>query len=263
MNDPISDNDLQAYADNRLEPARAMQVETWLGLHPEHRARVEEWRTVSAQLHRAYDSILSEPIPQRLIPAANPSSGFAWRRLAAVGWLALGAVSGYWWRGGPQASPDPMAAAHGLPQMASVAHAVYTPEIRHPVEVGADQEAHLVAWLSKRLKAPLHPPNLEIAQFRLVGGRLLPGQAGEVAQFMYENAAQQRLTLYVQPQATESAPTAFHHAHRAGIDTFYWTDRRFGYALSGQLGRNDLLQLATLVYQQLQPPDKADAKPQG
>ena len=35
-----------------------------------------------------------------------------------------------------------------------------------------------------------------------------------------------------------------------GIDVFYWIDGRFGYALSGNTGRADMLKLATLVYRQ-------------
>ena len=86
----------------------------------------------------------------------------------------------------------------------AVAHAVYTPEVRHPVEVHADQEAHLTAWLSKRLGAPLKPPALADAGYQLVGGRLLPGATGSVAQFMYEDASHQRLTLYVQPRSSSA-----------------------------------------------------------
>ena len=34
---------------------------------------------------------------------------------------------------------------------------------------------------------------------------------------------------------------------------FYWIDRRLGYALSGEIGKEDLLRVATAVYQQLNP----------
>ena len=137
--------------------------------------------------------------------------------------------------------------------MAAVAHAVSVSEVRHPVEVGADQEAHLVGWLSKRLGAELKPPQLEATGYRLVGGRLLPGDTGEVAQFMYENAARNRLTLYVRPAAGAAGKTAaagFRYASENGIDVFYWIDHRFGYALSGDTGREQMLALAEAVYRQ-------------
>ena len=55
----------------------------------------------------------------------------------------------------------------------------------HPVEVGADDEQHLVNWLSKRLGVKVRAPKLDDAGMSLVGGRLLPGENGPVAQFMY------------------------------------------------------------------------------
>ncbi len=250
MNPPISEDDLHAYADGQLDPARLMQVESWLAAHPERRAQVEEWRAQAAGLHRAYDRVLDEAIPARLIPAANASSWLDARKLAAVAWLGLGAVAGFFLRGESAPAPGAAQLANSLPRQAAVAHAVFVPEVRHPVEVGADQEAHLVGWLSKRLGAPLKPPQLEEVGYRLVGGRLLPGESGEVAQFMYENTARNRLTLYIRPAAPKQGDTAFRYARENGIDVFYWTDSRFGYALSGNTGREDMLRLATLVFQQ-------------
>ena len=89
--------------------------------------------------------------------------------------------------------------------------------------------------------------------FELVGGRLLPGEAGPVAQFMYQDARGQRLTLYVQREAKEGGETAFRYARENGIGVFYWLDGHFGYALSGQMEKPDLLRIATAVYQQLNP----------
>jgi anti-sigma factor RsiW len=250
MNAPISEDDLHAYADGQLDPARLRQVETWLAGHPETRAQVEEWRAQAVSLHRAYDRVLDEPVPARLIPAANSARWLDAQKLAAVAWLLFGAAIGFFLRGETARDAGADVALSSLPRQAAVAHAVFVPEVRHPVEVGADQEAHLVAWLSKRLGAPLKPPQLEEAGYRLVGGRLLPGDGGGVAQFMYENAARDRLTLYVRPAAPRQGETAFRYARENDVDVFYWTDSRFGYALSGNTGREDMLRLATLVYRQ-------------
>lgn len=250
---PIADTDLHAYADNQLEGARLAQVETWLASHPEHRAQVEAWRAQSAQLRRTYDVLLDQPVPARLLPPANSPRWLDLHRVAVVGWLTLGGVVGFALRGTPEHDVAPVMASHNLPRMAAVAHAVYTPEVRHPVEVGADQEAHLVGWLSKRLGAELRPPKLGSAGYQLIGGRLLPGENGEVAQFMYENAAKKRLTLYVQRAAEKPRDAGFRHAQEGGIDVFYWIDGQFGYALSGTTGRNDMQTLAVMVYQQLTP----------
>jgi anti-sigma factor RsiW len=133
-----------------------------------------------------------------------------------------------------------------------MAHAVYAPEVRHPVEVGSAQEEHLVQWLSKRLGRELKLPALQAQGFELVGGRLLPGEDGARALFMYQNARGERVTLYL-----GSAPAAvpggaeFRYAADGPVPGFYWVDEGFAYALSGALGRKALLQLAQAVYHQL------------
>jgi anti-sigma factor RsiW len=256
MNAPISEEDLHAYADGQLDAARLTQVETWLASHPERRAQVDGWRAQAAQLHRSYDAVLDEPIPARLMPPANQSHWLEARHFAAIAWLMLGSGIGFVLRGESLHERTPGLASTSLPHMAAVAHVVYTPEVRHPVEVAADQEAHLVAWLSKRLGAQLKPPQLSEASYQLVGGRLLPGDQGEVAQFMYENQDKMRLTLYIQPQVASKATAAdasFRYANEKGVDVFYWTEDRFGYALSGKSGREEMLKLATLVYRQIKP----------
>ncbi|TFW16229.1 anti-sigma factor family protein, partial [Duganella callida] len=140
-----------------------------------------------------------------------------------------------------------------LPLRAALAHAVYAPEVRHPVEVGADQQAHLVAWLSRRLGAPLKPPQLGAQGYALEGGRLLPGQSGPVAQFMYRDASGARLTLYVSTEQTHNSETGFRYAREGDVSVFYWIDGRFGYALSGNLDKTALAGLANAVYAQLEP----------
>jgi anti-sigma factor RsiW len=252
MNTPISEDDLHAYADGQLSPERQTQVAAWLAVHPEQRAQVDAWRAQVVVLHREFDAVLDEPVPARLLPPPAEDHWFNARKAAAVAWLMLGGVVGFFLRGEttPESHPLPVATS-SLPRQAAIAHAVFVPEVRHPVEVGADQEAHLVAWLSKRLGSELKPPQLDAVGYKLVGGRLLPGDSKKgVAQFMYENVNRDRLTLYVQPDAPAADGTGFRYAREDGIDVFYWVDGKFGYAISGSTGRDDMLRLATLVYRQ-------------
>lgn len=249
---PISEQELHAYADGRLDAGRRAEVEAWLHEHPQLRQAVAEWRLQGEALHRAFDPVLDEPVPARLTETVRASRRMPPLRLAAaVAWLAVGGVVGYAVRNYLPVAATPSSAS--LPRQAALAHAVFSPEVRHPVEVGAAEETHLVAWLSKRLGAELKPPRLSAQGFELVGGRLLPGEAGPVAQFMYQDARGQRLTLYVQRDAQDSRETAFRYARENGIGVFYWLDGRFGYALSGEMDKPNLLRIATAVYQQLNP----------
>ncbi|MEX3825110.1 anti-sigma factor, partial [Paraburkholderia sp. BR14262] len=125
---------------------------------------------------------------------------------------------------------------------ADIAYAVYSPEQRHPVEVGAADEEHLVAWLSRRLGKPLSVPSLAEYGYTLVGGRLLPGNTGPAAQFMYENDAGERLTLYVASSARDRDPVRL--LRDGNRRTFYWSTERTGYALSGPQTEPKLREIA-------------------
>jgi len=125
--------------------------------------------------------------------------------------------------------------------------------VRHPVEVGAEQEAHLVQWLSKRLGSTLRPPQLSPLGYRLIGGRLLPGDGdGPVAQFMYEDGGGKRLTLYVARERTGRQETAFRYTQEKELSVFYWIDDQLGYALSASLPKQALGKIADAVYAQLE-----------
>ena len=262
---PITEADLQAYVDGRLAEGRRSEVEAWLALRPEEAERIAQLRSQRDALHALYDLVLDEPVPERLTRFAQ--RGARARGLALVaGWIALGAVAGVlagWQLHAWQDRRTPaMSEGASIARSAAVAHATYSPEVRHPVEVGADQEAHLVAWLSKRLGARVRAPTLQAAGLSLMGGRLLPGagnpatgpEPAPVAQFMYQGAGGQRVTLYVRTEARGHSETAFRFAREGGVRVFYWIDRNFGYALSSSdLDRAQLQRVADLVYQQLNP----------
>lgn len=252
----VDEQELHGLSDGRLAATRRIEVEGWLASHPHEAAQVEAWRAQNALLHRAYDPVLFAPLPARLLDAMRRPERFSLLRVAAaVAWLALGGVVGFLVRGEyPASAPEAT-----LPYQAALAHAVFSPEVRHPVEVDASQEAHLAAWLSKRLGGTLKPPHLEAAGYALLGGRLLTGEGGSgngaVAQFMYQDAHGARLTLYVRNDAggNGSGATAFRFSREGNIGVFYWLDGRFGYALSGSAEKTELLRVATIVYRQLNP----------
>ncbi|CAG0989806.1 hypothetical protein BURK2_02318 [Burkholderiales bacterium] len=241
---PPLDAELMAWIDGQLEPARRAEVAAWLQEHPEVAARLHAYRAQKEALHRAFDGVLDEPLPERLrVAAAAPRRG--WRVAAVLAWMSLGFAAGY----AVHEASMPLGAAP-LAQRAALAHAVYVPEVRHPVEVGADQEAHLLQWLSKRVGTPLKAPSFQSRGFELVGGRLLPGPQGPVAQFMYQDASGRRLTLYIGGDREHQA-TAFRYAREGNLSVFYWLDGTLGYALSGELPREELLPLADAAYREL------------
>lgn len=258
----ITLDDVMAYVDGQLDADRRLQVESALREDAHLVNRVAAIRAQRQALHDHYDPVLTEPVPVRLLNVRS-ARGVVWMRMAGIAvWIILGAGTGsaltWQYLGQSQGAPAGMA-VHPDPidlprfvHQAAVAHIAYAPEVRHPVEIYSAQEQQLVSWLSRRLDRPLMVPNLLRAGFRLVGGRLLPGEVNKpAAQFMYENAAGQRITLYLRGMALPTPETAFRFAGRSGVATFYWVDRDWGYALSGDLPRADLFNIATSVHQQL------------
>jgi anti-sigma factor RsiW len=169
---------------------------------------------------------------------------------AALACLVAGALVGWYLRGQTAAVT---AREADFARQAARAHAVYTPEVRHPVEVTADQEQHLINWLSKRLGGPIKVPPLLDLGYELVGGRLLPGERGPVAQFMYQEGSGRRLTLYIRTDPGSERETAFRYLQQGKVAVFYWLDRRLSYALSGEMPKEDLLKIANVIYQRLNP----------
>ncbi|HEY7558021.1 MAG TPA: anti-sigma factor [Candidatus Binatia bacterium] len=246
----ISETDLHAYVDGGLAPERRGEVETFLSVNPQEHARVRAYQEQNRILHAFFDPVLAEPIPAKW-QTRPPSRRFLAKRVAAaIAWIVVGGLLGWFLRGemaGRSAKEIDFA------RQAALAHTVYTPEVRHPVEVTAEQEEHLVNWLSKRLGGKLKVPHLVDLGYELVGGRLLPGDQGPVAQFMYQEQSGRRLTLYVKTDPSSERETAFRYSQQGKVSVFYWLDRRLSYALSGEMQKDELLNVANTIYQRLNP----------
>lgn len=265
----LTEDTLHALVDGQLGPTERAAAEALLAQDPQAQAIAARWRQQRTLLQGLHADLAHETPPEHLVRAARgadsgPRTAAAWRwggmaasvlLSFAVGWFGHGQ-----WRNAEMQTPlARRTPATDFVRQASLAHAIYAPEIRHPVEVGGAEQDHLVKWLSKRLGRPLKVPDLTGQGFELVGGRLLPGEAKDTAvraQFMFQNTAGERLTLYLGAVKGDSAgvnpqESAFRFASEGALSSFYWVDQGFGYALSGPVPRDKLMQLAQAVYQQL------------
>jgi anti-sigma factor RsiW len=132
-------------------------------------------------------------------------------------------------------------------QRAALAHSVYVPEPRHPVEVRA-QEEHLSRWLTRRTTVPVKLFDLQDQGFELMGGRLLPDSPNPGAQLMYQDAEGRRVTVYLRkPEQNGSTPVGFRYERHGELGMFYWIEPGVGYALVGALPKERLLALAQAI----------------
>jgi anti-sigma factor RsiW len=284
---------LSAWLDGELEGAERDAMRAWLRAHPEDDAQVQAWAGDRDALRALFDPVLEEPVPEALrqlvqaaelpTPAQAPARAAAnaalawhqrpWAQAAmAAGLLLAGGLLGAALSQRNSASPRLAAAGAGASatqnasaettppwaQRAAAAHAVYVPEVRHPVEVSVRegdpaqqkaQEEHLARWLTKRLAMPVKLVDLSAQGYSLVGGRLLPDANKPSAQFMYENAQGKRVTLYLR-KPENSAEVAFRHQQQGDNGLLYWVDEGYGWALVGAMPREQLLTMAEVVYHQ-------------
>lgn len=248
---PVGEDELQAFVDDRLDGDRRAAVEAHLAAHPELAERVASERRQRAILRSRLDAKFAEPVPARLRIANLRAARRNFRTrswtsaAAAVALFVAGATAGWF---ANSIAPVPLAPAPTatVAQGAHAAYRTFVVEVAHPVEVGAQQEVHLLQWLSKRLGRKLAAPDLSPFGYRLMGGRLLPGGSGAAAQLMYDDASGRRLTIYV--RATEGKETAFRFQKEGEAATFAWIDQGFGFAVTATATRDELLPIAEAVY---------------
>jgi anti-sigma factor RsiW len=68
---------------------------------------------------------------------------------------------------------------------------------------------------------------------------------------MYRGPGDERVTLCISHRKVNSNTTAFKLYQDGPVNVFYWVDGDYGYAVSGGIDRNVLLQLSHDVYAQL------------
>ncbi|WP_117192568.1 anti-sigma factor family protein [Rhizobium terrae] len=252
----VSEADLHAYADGLLGEVDRIRVERFLAENPEAADMVSDWQAQNDEIRSAFAGYEKSKLGdiQLLAGASRHPRVRPQRRVAlaaaAVVIFALGAAGGHYVPPLFQRPDIQLAYTEILPREARTAFLVYAGEVRHPVEVFANEEAHLATWLGKRLSiADLKVPNLQTLGFKLVGGRLLPVAGKPGAMFMYEDQTGQRITVMV-GRNKENRTTSFRFASASKVETFYWIDGELGYAVTGEISRDLLQKIAEECYRQ-------------
>jgi anti-sigma factor RsiW len=233
---PIAEQELQAYVDGRLWPARQRDVEHHLQAQPELAQRVAAYRAQRAALRSAFASQADEPVPPelnlaRLIEARLRQRRGKWRLAAAFALaLCVGGAAG-WYLDRPATPDRTRLAVSALQLEAMSSHAVYAADRRHPVEVTAAEQQHLAQWLSNRLGRTVAPPDLRRVGYTLLGGRLLATERGAAAAlFMYDDEQGSRLSVLMRPMAQELS-AGRSDMNQGTVNLCAWISKGIGYAV--------------------------------
>ena len=246
----VSQEELVAFADMRLDATRTAEIEHWLVEHPDAAGQIDAWRRQTTLLKSALDPVMTAPVPQALTQALTRHAPRRWIRpavaaaVAAIVFFPAGLGAGWFlWNRSATRELD------RLVQSGIALHRIYVVEVRHPVEVTADDQNSLLAWLTKRIDAPVKAPNLD--GLKLLGGRLVPSSDGRpAAMLMYEGDTGERFTLIME-HTTTSRMAALHYVAQGAVASYYWVDGDIAYSLNGPAEKKRLWNIARAAYDQL------------
>jgi anti-sigma factor RsiW len=250
---PIREDDLQAYVDHVLDPARRAEVTAYLESHPDVAQRVQGYVSQREELRARFASVIEEPVPPELnltrMIEVRRRPGMAWWRVAAAAVLLLCVGAGGGWSLHALLRPTPEGIA-ALAQEAADSYAVYAPDHLRPVEIRAADRSELVAWASRRLRRPMAVPDLSTSGYRFMGGRLVATAHGPAVLFMYDDDHGTRLVMLARLMANEqNAPMSQHD--RDAVCGFTWADKGVGYSLVGPVTPETLRPIANEVRRQV------------
>ncbi len=251
---PISEDDLQAYVDDRLPPARARAVSAYLDAHSAPAERIAAYAQQRDALRVALNPVAAEPVPAELsLPAILERAHdrrLAWRRplagiAAALVLLASGTAGGWMLRG----ALTPQAGVAALAREATDSYAVYADDPVRPVELDATAHTDLQRWIAVRLHRPVQIPNLTRSGFRLLGGRLVATPHGPAGLFLYQDRAGVRLGVLMRPMTIDRTARMARHDYGA-LSGYSWADDGMGYSLVGRVATPGLHPVANEVRRQ-------------
>ena len=222
----MTEDELHAYVDGELPADRRAAVEAWLATHPDDAARVAAWRAQADAIRARYGAVADEPVPAAELERSC-AAGRPWRAVAAAPRCSAFVVGG---------GAGWLAAAHRLRRRARSktvtaealeAHRLYIAEVRHPIEVPAEEAIYAVAVAPRRHE--LRAPDLGAFGLKLLGGRLLPGIAGRprCSCMRARRASASRSIARVAPRERRCATTP------AQFGAILLDRRRYGYVVSG------------------------------
>ncbi|MFB4392185.1 anti-sigma factor family protein [Pseudomonas sp. LS_1] len=223
-----TEQELHAYIDERLEPARRAEVQAWLAANPEQAERIEAWRNDARRLRTALAG-LSEMPHNPALELSRLRRRLRQRRqqrwaTAAVLVLALG-LGGL---GGWQAR-DAVLTASILPMADAVqAHKLFadTPAL----DVQADDPAQLQAWLGRHFNRVGQLPDLGSYGLRPVGARLLANENGPAALLVFQDGQGQRISLFMRsPGKRFEMPNG--QRTEGMLEARYWSHGDYAFAV--------------------------------
>jgi anti-sigma factor RsiW len=233
----LPEEDIHAFIDGELEPARAREVAEAIARDPALAEKVAAYRADKALMVAHYAPLLHRPLPQDMAALlARPRINRRWSlpranlvRLAMAASVLLALVATFGYRAllpNDGAAIDAAVAAHGGQGTGQV--------------IAAD-----AAKISEALGLTLKLPDLSKAGYTLIGVAVYPGAHGKAVKIAYRNAAGEPFTLYL-----EGSPgrEKFEITKRGDVLVCLWQDDVLSTVMVGKMAAAEMLRVASLAY---------------
>jgi len=278
-----SDELLVAYLDGEVEEIVAVEVESWLERDPDLRTRLQALTESATHIRDAFEEILREPVPDRLMAAARgrdtiaqpvkgaailsfgarlasvtARKGMANRRwglgvaaAASLSFLVIGAGGGYLAGTGDVTIDGVQPSATTTSWLDNIAgyHNLLISSANgaentvFDVPAGADSE--------KKLPSDVRIPDLKPWGLTFQGARKLVVEGKPAFQFFYmtDNKSLGPITITVTSTTRKDVVPTFDK--REGVNLLYWRHQGHGYALVGSADKGWMWGIANDIEFQL------------
>ena len=259
----VTEEMLSAYLDGELNQADVAALEEALAVDGDLQAQLAALIDADQAAQDEFGAMLEEPVPDHLLsvlqtaapaeapamperlqaqppePANLPSAPAisGWAIAAAVaGALMIGGAGGLY-LGGATTTQEATQVAGWISDIAEY-HAVYAAQVRHLVEVPAEEADHIETWLSATLGTMVAIPELEAQGLTFEGARLLVAAGRPVAQLLYTDADGGVVAL-CQIQ-TDAPQAAARQDTLGGFELISWGSASSNFVIVADEGRSDL-----------------------
>lgn len=266
---------LSAYLDGQLPQTEVEEIDAILAEDDDARVVFEKLKLGSEFGARAFDRMLQDPIPLDLVRTIKdvgksdevpPKSGFAtipvaaaaprrpsafWPKALAASLVIFiaGGAAGYLVSEHRNAAEAPLQIAAARTWLDDIAdyHRIYSRQTRHLVEVPANEQQHIVEWLSASTGVTFTLPDLSARNLTFEGARLLVAGGKPTAQLLYRDAENEIFAIcFLQSDPVEGR-TDLTESMRNDIGLVSWQKGNASFVVVGPSADPDLERIAETV----------------
>lgn len=250
----VSEYDLHARVDGELTAADEEALARELATDPDAAACLLAYTEQTALLREAFRAVPERPESMRTLALERELAARLERRRSAPGlrtFLSRAAVVAVVFGAGWLAHTGYVETGAQMPALVAEAagsHGVYAEDREHPAEFGpAADLGEGVRWMSAKLGEDLVVPDLGRLGVDLVGARLVGTREGPLAQFIYEDAPGERMTLTMAQHHDDVPLDRVVTVDSADRVIGYWSDGRLDYVLIAKVSDHKLREIVTEV----------------